>query len=258
LETAAASSAVTASAGRWRLLKGARLAWIAAALFLLVALVALPFAIAHLCQAPPEARAVKLFLPPPPNASFGSFAVSPDGRRLAFAAATGGKDQLWVRALDALIPQALAGTEGARYPFWSPDSRFVGFFASGKLKKVAAAGGPVQTLCDAGVTPGGTWNRDGVIIFGTLSSGLFRVSALGGAVTPVTSLDRARQDLTHHSPSFLPDGRHFRYHIRSGRRETRGVYLGSLDGAVKQRLLGADSNAVYTQPGFLLFLRGGH
>jgi eukaryotic-like serine/threonine-protein kinase len=101
-------------------------------------------------QRPEDARVIKLALPPPEKASFGSIAVSPDGRWLAFTAATGGKDQLWLRALDSITTSVLPGTEGAAFPFWSPESRFIGFFAAGKLKKIAVSGGPVQTLCDAG------------------------------------------------------------------------------------------------------------
>jgi eukaryotic-like serine/threonine-protein kinase len=237
------------------------LAWGVAALLLVALLVLLPFAIAHLREVPPAAAyPMRLPILLPEKASLGSFAISPDGRWLAFTAAAGGNDQLWVRALDALTPQALPGTEGAKFPFWSPDSRSIGFFTGGKLKKVEFSGGPVQTLCDAGTGWGGTWNHDGVIVFGTLGFGLYRVSAMGGSATLMTPLDRTRPEWIIHSPSFLPDGRHFLYYIL----ETHGVYLGSLDGAVKQRLLGADSNAVYApslsagrQAGYLLFMREG-
>jgi Tol biopolymer transport system component len=232
-------------------------AWMVAGFFLIGLLALLPLAIAHLRQAPVETRVIKLSLPPPEKASLGSFAISPDGRWLAFTAATGGKDQLWVRALDALTPQALPGTEGARFPFWSPDSRSIGFFMGGKLKKVEFSGGPVQTLCDAGTAWGGTWNRDGVIVFATLGFGLYRVFATGGDLTLLKAVDRAHLETEYHSPSFLPDGRHLLYYIRSGRKETRGVYLSSLDGGVNQRLLGIESNAVYAPPGYLLFVREG-
>jgi Tol biopolymer transport system component len=231
-----------------------RVAAVVAAIAVLALLLSLPFAITHLREAPPDTRVIKFPLPPPEKATFGDIAVSPDGRWLAFTAATGGKDQLWVRPLNGLAPQLLGGTEGASYPFWSTDSSFIGFFASGKLKKIAVTGGPPQTLCDAGVAAGGTWNRDGVIVFATSGFGLYRVSAIGDA-TPLMPLDTARQEVNHLSPSFLPDGRHFLYYIRSGRKETRGTYLGSLDNGVKERLLGADLNAVYAEPGYLLFMR---
>src|SRR5207244_1050018 len=113
--------------------------------------------------------AVRALIPPPENAhllSFNNMAVSPDGLRLALVAiGANGVQSLWLRPLGALSAQPLAGTEGAILPFWSPDSRFIGFFANGKLKKIDAAGGPPQTLCDAPTGRGGTWNRDGVIVF---------------------------------------------------------------------------------------------
>jgi Tol biopolymer transport system component len=143
----------------------------------------LPLAIAHLRQVPGETRVIKLSLSLPEKASLGSFVISPDGRWLAFTAATAGNNQLWVRGLDALTAQVIAGTEGAGYPFWSPDSRSIAFFAGGKLKKIEASGGPVQTVCDvSGASSGGTWSRDEVIVFAT-SFGLNRVPATGGAYT---------------------------------------------------------------------------
>ena len=126
-----------------------RLAWSAASLLLIALLTSLPFTIAHLRKAlPMEARPMRFFILPPEKTSLGSFALSPDGRWLAFTAATGGKDQLWVQALDSLTAQALPGTEGASYPFWSPDSRSIAFFANVKLKKIEVTGGSVQTVCD--------------------------------------------------------------------------------------------------------------
>jgi Tol biopolymer transport system component len=240
-----------------RLKRRERLAWIAAGVFFLASLLLLPFSIAHFRQAPVETRPMKFSILPPEKASLGSLAVSPDGRWLAFSAATRGKDQLWVEALGTLSAQALAGTEGARYPFWSPDSRLIGFFAGGKLKKIGVTGGPAQSLCDAGTGGmGGAWNRDGMIVFAMVGFGLYRVSAMGGDLTLIMAIDKLRQDM-YHSPSFLPDARHFLYYVMGGRKESRGVYLGSLDGGVNQRVLGAESNAVYASPGYLLFLREG-
>ncbi|HSQ19342.1 MAG TPA: protein kinase, partial [Blastocatellia bacterium] len=147
-----------------------RLAWMATGILFLSLLALLPFVIAHFRESPAESRAVRSFILPPEKSSFnftdtnaGSLSISPDGRRLTFVApAAEGKNLLWVRSLDALSAQALTGTEGASYPFWSPDSRFIGFFvdADGKLKKIEAAGGPTLTLCDAPLARGGTWNRD--------------------------------------------------------------------------------------------------
>jgi eukaryotic-like serine/threonine-protein kinase len=180
---------------------------------------------------------MKFSILPPENSSFGQIAVSPDGHHLAFTAATGGKVQLWVRPLDSTDARALAGTQGALLPFWSPDSRFIGFFADDRLKKVELTGGPVQSLCEVPATFGGAWSRDGVILFGVGPVGLLRISATGGEVTPITTPDRSRQEFIHLYPTFLPDGHHFLYSITSGLKETRGVYLGSLDGTLKRRLL---------------------
>ena len=125
-----------------------RLAWAVAAALLLVTL---GFAWAYFTRQPAaDARVMKFSILPPEKSSFGQIAVSPDGRHLAFTAATGGKVQLWVRALDSTEAKALAGTQGASFPFWSPDSRFIGFFADGRLKKIEVTGGPVQTLCEVG------------------------------------------------------------------------------------------------------------
>jgi Tol biopolymer transport system component len=190
-----------------------------------------------------DARMMKFSILPPEKSSFGQIAVSPDGRHLAFTAATGGNVQLWVRALDSTDARPLAGTQGASLPFWSPDSRFIGFFADDRLKKIEVSGGPVQTLYEMTGTPlGGAWSRLGVILFARAGgSGMLRISATGGEVTPVTDPDRPRQEISHRYPTFLPDGQHFLYAIVSGLKETRGVYLGSLDGAVKRRLLDNDT-----------------
>src|SRR5262249_7531109 len=175
---------------------------------------------------------------PPEKSSFGQIAVSPDGRYLAFTATTGGKLQLWVRALDSTEARALADTLGATFPFWSPDSHVIGLFADGRLKKIDATHGPVQTLCVLTGPPYGCdWSHTGVILFAQMPAGLFQISATGGEVTHVATPDRSRQEILHLHPTFLPDGRHFLYSILTGQKETRGVYLGSLDGTVKRRLL---------------------
>src|SRR5262245_42541871 len=209
------SSATPLRAGREKWWIGAT----AAALLMSVG-----FAWAYFTRQPTtDARVTKLSLLPPEKSSFGHIAVAPDGRHLAFTAATGGKIQLWVQALDSTEARPLAGTQGATFPFWSPESRFIGFFADGRLKKIEVTGGPVQTLCEVRTPLGGAWSRAGVIIFaqlpGGLPGGLLRVSATGGEVTQVTTADRSRQENSHRYPNFLPDGRHFLYSIQSGQKE---------------------------------------
>ena len=162
--------------------------------------------------APPETMTFDLGFPLP------QLSVSPDGTRLVFTV----RDKsdvirLWERPLHALSGHLLTGTEGANNPFWSPDSRFIGFFANGKLKKIAVDGGLPQTLCDALTAGAGTWNRDGVILFsGREGMPIQRVSAGGdGAVTAVTKLDQSRGERTHFFPHFLPDGKRFLYLAQS-------------------------------------------
>jgi eukaryotic-like serine/threonine-protein kinase len=258
LETQAAALAAPERAG-WSLLFGqARLAWAVAAV-LLIGILGLAWA--YFTRQPArDAHIMKFSILPPEKASFVNTAVSPDGTWLAFTAATGGKVQLWVRALASSDAKPLEGAEGATFPFWSPDSRFIGFFASGKLKKVEVSGGLPATLCDVEVGTGGTWNREGVILYSALGAGgIWRVPAIGGAPENIRWTDRKRQETGAHAPYFLPDGRHFLYVMVSGEKEIRGIYLSSLDGGVQQRLLPDPSNAVYatssTGEGYLLFGR---
>src|SRR6185295_2865544 len=180
-------------------------------------------------------------------------AVAPDGRHLAFVASTAdGRRRLWVRGLDAVTARPLSGTEGASRPFWSPDSRFIGFFAAARLKTIRADGGPVQVLCDAASPRGGTWNQDGVIVFSPgFQDGLYRVPAAGGRPTPVTRLDPARQELSHRWPEFLPDGRHFLYLVRSTQRDQTGAYVGSIDSTDTQRVLDTEFFASVASPGYM-------
>ena len=256
----AALPAMTERASWARLFGNARLAWLVAAALLLMTL---GVSWAYFKRTPtPDARVMKLSLLPPEKTSFGYVAVSPDGRWLAFTAATGSKVQLWVRALADIEAKPLEGTEGAIYPFWSPDSRFIGFFAGGKLKKVEVSGGPPLTLCDAGVSTGGTWNREGVILFSSLGAGgIASVPAGGGAPTILLRAEQKLEGGNLHAPSFLPDGRHFLYFLNSVTKEKRGVYVGSRDGSLRRRLLGGDSNAIYAPShaantlGVLLFRR---
>jgi eukaryotic-like serine/threonine-protein kinase len=184
-------------------------------------------------------------------------ALSPDGQRMAFILNHEGTYAVWVRSLDSLDAQPLAGTEGASaFLFWSPDSRFIGFFTTGgKLKKINASGGPAQTLCDAAEPRGGAWNRDDIIIFATNSGPLWRVPASGGEPVAATRLDQARSEENHRWPCFLPDGHHFIYFTRGDQPERTGIYVGSLDQMEPRQLIETPTSAVYASPGYLLFLR---
>jgi Tol biopolymer transport system component len=212
--------------------------------------------------APP--RVIRAHIAPPEKSSFqfvgaglGTPKVSPDGTRIAFVARrTDGMTSLFVRPLDAINALPVAGTEGAVMPFWSPDSRMLGFFASGKLKKIAATGGPPLTLADAQSGRGGSWSRSGVIVFAPDQGGpLSRVSDSGGPVTPVTRLDDSVGESTHRWPAFLPDGQHFLYLARVVQRdEHNGIRIGSLDGKETPLIVAAESNAEYAD-GYLFFGR---
>jgi len=265
LDTAAALPVVTERTPAARLFGNERLAWIVAGITVLALLASLPFTIQHLRRAPVEARAMRFTIPLPEKVILGGLApfwqvsVSPDGRYLAFVAASEGRTKLWVRSLDSVVAQPLAGTEGAfpqSPPFWSPDSRSIGFFAGGNLRRVEVTGGSPQTICQASQGRGGTWNRDGVIVFANIeSSTLYHVSAAGGVPTPMTSLDPSGQEDTHRAPSFLPDGRHFLYFVRSAQPEREGIYVGSLDQKESKLLVRSETGALYAPPGYLLFVR---
>ena len=186
----------------------------------------------------------------------GSFALSSDGSRLAYVAADPqGRIVLWVRRLDSPKGQPLDGTEGLEYPFWSADSRNLGFFAEGKLKRIEATGQNLETVCDAPNGRGGTWNRDGVIVFAPNAvGGLSKVSASGGTPVPVT---KASVSINHRFPHFLPDGRHFLFTLAFGQNGEDGIYYGSLDSPeIKRVSAGPSSNPAYAS-GYLLLVREG-
>lgn len=250
----------TAPARRSRLRERA---WMSMAAVLLATTVGL--SLTYLLRPSTDAPPIQFFISPPDGTSLApgpaapQVAVSPEGRQVAYATVDlSGNRQLWIRSLDALTAQAMPGTEGAEFPFWAPDSRFVGFFAQGKLKTVDAAGGPPTTVCDASAGQGGSWNRDGVIVFApSFNSPLAQVPAAGGEPVAVTSLDQAREETGHLWPQFLPDGRHFLYLAQSQQREQHGIYVGSLDGGEPLRVLSSDVRAGYAPPGYLLFVREG-
>jgi len=186
--------------------------------------------------------------------------IAPDGLRLAYVArdSTSDSPRIWVRSLAALTGIPLPGTDGAMFPFWSPDCRYIAYFADGKLKKVLATGGPSLTLCAASNGRGGSWNAADVILFTpTATDMIHRVPAAGGEPVVVTVPDSARGDFTHRWVHFLPDGRQFLFHVRTDNDvggENDAVCLGSLDSPETPVLVRARSNAVYAD-GQVFFVR---
>jgi Tol biopolymer transport system component/predicted Ser/Thr protein kinase len=196
----------------------------------------------------------------PPTREATSFAISPDGQQLVFVATAEGISKLWLRPLNQTTAQPLNGTDGAIYPFWSPDSRSIGFFADGKLKRLDLGGGAPQALANAPAGRGGTWSSDGIILFnpdgivlGAASNIVMRVAASGGTATPVTHLTAGQA--THRWPQFLPDGRRFLFFSAYGTPSTQGMYLASLDDGAPSRIEGTSSAGLFAPPNTLLFLR---
>ena len=252
-DTSAAPKAATSSRREW-------IAWALVGAATLSALAASGVAIRLWRQeqtAPAAEMRLDVVTPPPPTTGprSGSPAVSPDGRYLAFVAQNANQQQIWIRPLNASAAQPLAGTEDALLPFWSADSRSIGFFAAGKLKRIDVAGGAPQSLGEVSGPPrGGTWNADDVIVFASQGNPLRRVSALGGEVQAITRLD-SPGETAHVYPSFMPDGRRLLYQS-TGTRESAGTYLATLDGSSRQRVITDTLRAVCASSGSLLFIRG--
>ena len=227
--------------------------WIAWSAVAVVTLIAVGLGARAFRADTPAPRELRLEITTPPTSDPASFAISPDGQAIVFEGTAKGRDQLWLRAMNDTTPRALAGTDGALVPFWSADGQSIAFFADGTLKRLDLNGGAVQTLATALVPSGGSWNRDGVILFTPGPTGpIVRISESGGEPVPVTRLQP--QQLRHGYPHFLPDGRHFLYYAR-GSADTRGVYVGQIDGPESRRLFDADSAATYASSGYLLFAR---
>ena len=240
-----------------------RLAWMAAAAVLLAAMAVVGVArfwdgVAYA----PVASPVRFTISPPEKGQFPTFIsfmnVSPDGTQLAFLATEAdGMTRIWVRPLGATTATGLAGTEGAiSPPTWSPDSRFIAFTADGKLKKIPAAGGPVQTITEP-AGGGVAWGSRGVILFNRGAGPLFRVPEAGGAAAQATELDSATKEIAHSYASFLPDGERFFFLSRGANPEQSSVYVGSLESKQRTRVLSDRSGVVYVQPGYLVFHRDG-
>ncbi len=266
--TGAAEALAPAGTPTRRFIRREQVAW---GLVAVMVLVALTLAVRQLSPPQIETATTRFTVDPPAKSAFlsnsggggSAVAVSPDGRRIVLVAVgADGTPRLWIRPLDATSPQMLVGTEGASSPFWSPDSRWIAFFANSKLKRIAISGAEPQVLCDSAAGGGGTWNRDDVIVFSPAAAGeggLVRVAAGGGTTVPVTALDPAHGETNHLWPQFLPDGRHYLYVV--GGRDNSGLYVGSLDTKDRKLLIDLErlgdeySKVEYAAPGYLLYVR---
>jgi Tol biopolymer transport system component len=232
-----------------------RAAWAAFALALVAAV---GFAVAWVRRAPKPPPLVRFTIPMPDGlTAVGPPALSPDGRKLAFDAAdTGGRRQIWIRALDQLEARPLAGTEGALRPIWSPDSRFIAFVAGGKLRKVDVAGGPPQTVCDAPRGADGSWSSEGVILFdGRGTDPIWRVAAAGGVARPEVEVGPDKGTSGAGWPEFLPGGRRFLYVVYGQSPEDRTLMIKTLGANDDREVLKTGSRVVYAPPGYLLYVR---
>ena len=189
-------------------------------------------------------------------AGAGSSAISPDGRRVVFIGSdSAGRQGLWIQELDQVRARFLAETEGATYPFWAPDSRRVGFFAKGKLRRVALDDGRVEPICDAIEGRGGSWGSAGTIVFaGSVTGPIAAVAADGGAPRAVTAIENPEEEISHRFPAFLPDGQQFLYLADPGTGGEEGaVYLASLAGGPRRLLFKSRRAPIYAEPGYLIY-----
>jgi Tol biopolymer transport system component len=232
-----------------------KLAWAVAAAAV-VAAAALGFGFWR--RAPKPSRVVRFEIPIPPGISMiDAPKISPDGKTLAFNATdANGKTQIWLRPLNALAAQPLAGTEGTRRPFWSPDSRFLGFVADGKLKKIDVTGGPPTKICDAATGVDGSWSPEGVILLdGTGPDPIYKVSAAGGTPVVAVKADSSRKEVQVGWPEFLPDGKHYLYMALGQKPEDSAYRIGSIDSPETKTFASAQTMLAYAPPGYLLFVR---
>jgi Tol biopolymer transport system component len=226
----------------------ARLALVAAAV--VAAVVAVPAFLSSYRN--PNLLETRFLITTPDMSEPEAAAISPDGRAVAYSARDAGTSILFVRPIDNDVPLKLPGTDGAGNLFWSPDSRSIAFFAGGKLKKVQASGGPPETICDTPDMRGGSWNAADVIVFAS-SKGLLRVKAVGGEPSTIAT----PKDAVPQSPYFLPDGDHFLYLSAPAKPSDAAIFAGSISSNDTTRLVAAQSNAVYAEPGYLLYHREG-
>jgi Tol biopolymer transport system component len=200
------------------------------------------------------AREMRVEITTPPTTDPASLALSPDGAELAFVASSDGRPMLWLRSLVTGEARPLPGTDGAVAPFWSPDSRAIGFFAGSRLWRINTDGASLRALTGAPVPVGGTWSREGLILFNTIPDApIARVSDEGGDVAIIPGSEAGQGG--DRAPRFLPDGRHYLYFRAES--DVRGVWLGTLDGPERRRLLDADAAAVFVPPAQLAFVQQG-
>jgi eukaryotic-like serine/threonine-protein kinase len=262
LTTAAATAVAEVERPVWR----ERLPWIAAGVLFVGFLAAIPFAIKYLREPPKASPVATRFLigPPPDSTGIGAISISPDGRSLVFATTVNGQLQLWTRPLGSITARPLPGTEGAAgFMIWSPDSSSIAYLTGGKLKKLDLAEGTVQNVCDIRADRrgfGGSWSRDGTIIFFVGGSGISRVSDKGGEAKSIPGFEKSEEVLKRW-PQFLPDGQHFLYLATDTQKNKSDVMVGSLNGGEPKRLFDAGSNARYAPSadgtGHILFSRDG-
>ena len=233
-----------------------QLAWAVSGILAAALLAAGSVALVHLRETSVPAEPVQFAVTPPDKTTLTTrqMALSPDGRSLALIVTAAGENVIFIRPLGSLVGQLLQGTEGASYPFWSPDSRWVGFFANGKLKKIQAGGGAPIVLCDAPSGRGGAWGRGNVIVFAPAAQQpLMKVVAAGGEVTPATTLEG--NDGGHRWPFFLPDGDHFTFAAGASGASRGRLKMGSLTSSAAVSLIAVDATVGYSA-GHLLFVRG--
>jgi serine/threonine protein kinase len=235
-----------------------RLLWMSALAFVVLIAAVAMFAVRRPVPDVPALSEMRLDITTPPTSDPQTVAISPDGEKIVFAATSEGRSQLWLRLMASTISRPLRGTDGASQPFWSPDSRSVAFFADSKLKRIEVNDGSLQTLAPAQGGQGGTWNRDGMILFVPRTAGsILRVSANGGETSVVVEAKAF-----FNSPQFLPDGHHFLYSVGPcfippcEVFKRLGTYVGQLDGSSENRYL-IDAPAQYVSSGHLLFKRSG-
>ena len=233
-----------------------RAVWVVGAVAVLAIAALAALATLYSRRAVPEPVVTRLDVVTPPTSEGFSFALSPDGRQLAFVANGENGSQLWLRPFDQGKAQPLAGTLGASFPFWAPDGDAVGFFADAKLKRIDLTSGALKVLADAPFPRGGAWNPDDVVVFApTTNDALLRVPATGGTPAAVTRLAAGQN--SHRWPQFLPDGRRFLFLNATGQPDTRGIYVGSLNGGEPTRVMPAETAAAYAAPGYLLLVSQG-